>query len=211
MKIQDTELPEHLRMAITTQQSVSLQSYGDHDQSDAVIQKALDRISIEPMDVRSHCSYGRLLLSQAENAILRKEFNKAKMILAGWEAKSSPPSGLELQVVRLKNTVTGRIWRYEGEFTHARICLEECLKKIPNDISRYHVMHHLADVYCELGFPMKAEKLVLDKINELRAQGKQHSKQFRRLALPLLEAFIQQRSLEAAENILKELLKVLVE
>ena len=119
-----------------------------------------------------------------------------------------PPSGLELQVVRLKNTVIGRVSRYEGQFEHARHCLEECLKTIPSNASRYHVMHHLADVYCELRIPGKAEKLILDEVNQLRAQGKQRSKPFRRLALPLAEAYIEQRKLEVAETVLRELLDV---
>ena len=207
-EIRNTELPNHLRMAIANQQSISLRLNGGHDQSDKVIQEALNKISFEKTDVRLHCFYGRLLLSQTENAILRKEFSKARSILTSWEAKSSPPSGLELQVLRLKNTVTGRILQYEGFFQDACDCLKECLQTVPSDTGRFHIMHHLADVYCELGAPIKAERLILNVVNQLRAQGKQHSKPFRRLALPLVEAYIEQRNFEAAENILTELLVV---
>jgi tetratricopeptide (TPR) repeat protein len=195
-------------MEISNRQSISLRFKGDHDQSDVVIQDILKRITIDSTDIRSHCSYGRLLLSRTENAILRKEFNKVASYLASWEVKNSPPSGLELQVVRMKNTVIGRVSRYEGQFEHARYCLEECLKTIPSDASRYHVMHHLADVYCELKISGKAENLVLDEVKQLRARGKQHSKPFRRLALPLVEAYIEQRMLEAARTVLQELLNI---
>jgi len=193
-KIYDPELPDYLRMAIITRKSILLRLKGDHDQSDIVIQDILGSVGIESKkDIRSHCAYGRLLLSQAENAILRKEFDKAELYLTSWEVKNlKDPSGLELQVVRLKNTVYGRVLRYKGKFEDARHYLKECLKTIPGDASRYHVMHHLGDVYCELGRPKETEKLVLKEIEQLRAHGKQHSKAFRRLALPLMEAYIQQ-------------------
>ncbi len=207
-KIEDTGLPDHLRMAIANRQSISLRFKGDHNRSDVVIQDILERITINSTDIRSHCSYGRLLLSRTENAIMRKDFNKVASHLASWEVKNSPASGLELQVVRMKNTVIGRVSRYEGQFEHARYCLEECLKTIPNDASRYHVMHHLADVYCELKFPGEAENLVLDEFDQLRAQGKQRSKAFRRLGLPLAEAYIEQRRSGAARTVLRELLEI---
>ena len=207
-KIQGAGLPDHLRMAIANRRSISLRFKGDHDQSDVVIKDILDRIAIDPANIRSHCAYGRLLLSRTENTILRKEFRKVASYLASWEVKSSPVSGLELQVVRMKNTVIGRVPRYEGQFDHARYCLEECLKTIPSETSRYHIIHHLADVYCELKIPGAAENLVLDEVKQLRARGKQRSKPFRRLALPLAEAFIEQRTPEAARTVLQELLDI---
>ena len=205
---QDTGVPDYLRMAIANQQSISLRLKGDHDQSDVVIQDILKKIVIDSTDIRSHCSYGRLLLSRTENAILRKDFNKVASHLADWEVKNSPPSESELQVVRMKNTTIGRVSRYEGQFEHARYCLKECLKTIPSEASRFHVMHHLADVYCELRTPGEAEILVRDEVKQLRARGKQRSRPFRRLSLPLAEAFIEQRTSEAARIVLQELLDI---
>jgi hypothetical protein len=207
-RIQDPDLPEHLRMAIATRRSISLRFQGDHDLSDVVIQEILDKVSLDASDMRSHCSHGRLLLSRTENAILRKEFDKAASYLASWNVKNSPVSGLELQVVRLKNTVFGRVSRYQGEFDHAKYCLEQCLMTIPGDASRYHVIHHLADVYCELRRPGEAEQLVLGEFEDLRVRGKQGSKSFRRLALPLVEAYIEQRKVGPAKAILQELLHI---
>ena len=184
-RIQEPGLPDYLRMAIAHRKSISLRLKGDHDRSDVVVQDTLGSIVFNSTDIRSYCSYGRLLLSRAENAILRKEFDKAESYLTSWEVKDSPPSGLELQVVRLKNTVIGRVSRYQGRFPHARYCLEECLKALSGDPSRYHVIHHLADVYCELRIPGEAEKLVFDEVMRLRGRGRQRSKAFRHLALPL--------------------------
>ncbi|KAL6714255.1 hypothetical protein ACLMJK_007678 [Lecanora helva] len=205
-KIQDTGIPNHLQMAIANQQSILLRFEGNHDRSDVLIQDVLSRMATNSTDIRSHCAYGRLLLSRTENAIFRKDFNEAVLYLETWEVKSSDPSGLELQVVRMKNTAIGRVSRYEGRFEHARFCLESCLETIPYDASRYHVMHHLADVYCEMGFSEEAEKLVFDEVKQLRGRGKQRSRNFRRLALSLAEAFIEQRTLEAARTTLQELL-----
>jgi len=207
-RIQDAGLPDHLRMAIANRQSISLRLKGDHDRSEVLLRNILEGPAIDPADIRSHCARGRLLLSRTENAILRKEFNKAASYLATWEVKTSPASGLELQVVRMKNTTIGRVSRYDGQFKHARYCLEECLKTILHDSSRFHVMHHLADVYCELKIPGGAENLVLGEVKQLRALGKQRSKPFRRLSLPLAEAYIEQGAPEAARTVLRELLDI---
>ena len=206
--LQGPELPIYLQIAIANQKSSSLRLRGDHNQSDVVINELLEVLHLDSIDIRLHCSYGRLLLSQTENAILRKEFSKAESYLTSWEVKSSPPSLLELQVVRLKNTVVGRVLRYQGQFEGARFSLEKCLEMILSAAGRHHVQHHLADVYCELRLPREAEGLVLDDVDKLRACGRQHSKAFRRLALPLAEAYIEQRRTEAANIILQELTPV---
>ncbi|KKZ61356.1 hypothetical protein EMCG_04018 [[Emmonsia] crescens] len=74
--------------------------------------------------------------------------------------------------------------------------------------ARYHIMYHLADVYCELDKAEEAEKLIVDEVSRLRVDGKQSSKRFRRLALPLAEAYIRQGRLEAARSVLQELLEL---
>ena len=78
----------------------------------------------------------------------------------------------------MKNTVIGRVSWYEGQFEHTHHCLKEYLKTISSDASHYHVMHYLADVYCELRISKEAENLLLNEVKQLRAQGEQHSKSF---------------------------------
>lgn len=207
-QMHDLDLPDHLRMAIAARKSTSLRLNGDYHQSDVVIQAAEKSIAVNTSDTRLHCSYGRLVLSRVENAILREEFDIADEHLTSWEVKNSPPSGLELQVVRLKNTVIGRVSRYKGDFDNACHCLEECLKTVPGAASRYHIMHHLADVYCELRIPLQAHNLVLGEVNRLRALGKRELKTFRRLGLPLAEAYLEQNMFEEANAVLQELLQI---
>ena len=201
-KMREAGLPDYLRLAVVNRQSVVLRFEGDHDQSDVLIQDILKRIPTK--DIRSHCLYGRLLLSRTENAILRKEFDKAAYYLEQWGVKNNPPSRYEFQVVRLKNTVYGRVSRYLGDFSHACNCLEACLLTSSTD-SRYHVMHHLADVYCELGCAGKAQDLLTNSVENLSARGKQHSKAFRRLLLSLAEAYIQQLRFKEARAALLQL------
>lgn len=205
-KMDLTGLPEHLRMAIVHRQSISLRSQGDHDRSEIAIQELLQQMNITSMDHRSHCAYGHLLLSQTENAILRKDFTKAVSLPARWEPRSGSP--LELQVIRMKQTVFGRVSRYRGKFKDAQECLEACLQTTPKDASRFHVMFHLADVYCESRRPINAESLVLPEVNVLRASGRKTSKPFRRLAMPSAEAYVEQRKVGAACHVLWELLEM---
>ncbi|OAL72084.1 folylpolyglutamate synthase [Trichophyton violaceum] len=202
--MQNHQLPDHLRIAIANQRSISLRFKGEHHQSDVVIRDIMERISVGSSNIRVHCAYGHLQLSRAENAIMREDFDRAKSYLAVWEVKSPSPSGLELKVVRLKNTVLGRISRYEGHFQHSSHCLENCLGITPGNASRYHIMHHLGDVYCELNKPEQAIALVELEVEEMMASGKSHTRQFRRLALPLAEAYIlQSRQCEAREYLCK--------
>ncbi|MCJ1251368.1 hypothetical protein MMC30_008601 [Trapelia coarctata] len=201
--MQENELPDYLQLAVINRQSALLRFKGDHDQSDILIQNILARIPVQ--DIRSHYLYGRLLLSRAENAILRKEFDKATSYFRQWETKTEPPSDYELQVVRLKNTVMGRLSRYQGDFSHAEHCLKTCLELIPTETSRYHIMHYLADVYCELRLAGKAEELLLENIEDLRARGKHRSKAFKRLLLPFAEACLEQRKLKEARAALLEI------
>jgi tetratricopeptide (TPR) repeat protein len=168
-----------------------------------LIQQILCKISTT--DILSHCAYGRLLLSKTENAILRKDLETAASCLREWEAKNVQPSDCDLHVIRLKNTVFGRVSRYQGEFLHAQACLIPCLRAIPKETSRYHVMHHLADVYCELHLPEKAEQLLKDGIEDLKSRGKQCSKAFRCLLLPWAEACLQQRRFEEARAAFSQL------
>jgi len=195
-KISTADLPTHLQLAMVARQSVMLRLKGDHEQSDILIQAVLKSTPI--IGIRSHCLLGSLLLSRTENAILRKDFDQAASYLRQWQVKSDQPSQCELQTVRLKNTVFGRVSRYQGDFQHARECLELCLKLTLTETSRYHVMHHLADVYCELELPAKAEELLQVSIEDLKNLSKQRSKAFRRLLLPFAEARIQQQRFEEA-------------
>lgn len=201
------ELPSRLRLAINVQESIVLRYSGEREESDALIRTVLSKTSTST-DIRTHCMYGRLLFSHAENAILRNDFRGAKHLMHSWEAKAGDVVPLELQTIRLKNTVLGRISRYEGDFKNAMLHLESCYNTIPNDHSRYHVMHHLADVYCELDMGREAEVLVCEPMAHLQAQGKASFKAFRRLGLSLAEVYLLSKRFDYARELYTELLAI---
>lgn len=204
------QLPDHLRLAVAYQKSVLLRWKDEHFQSDEIIRGILGKVNVNVEDTRVHCAYGLLQLSRTENAIMREEFGVAQSYLASWEIQNHPglefqdqtPSGLELHVLRLKTTVHGRLARYSGDFKLAHYLLEKCLNIIPGNTSRCHIIHHLADVLCELNEPGQAQNLVQQEA-QLRSNGPTRS--FRRLVLPLAETYIMQKRTEDARSILEEL------
>ncbi|KEQ68252.1 hypothetical protein M436DRAFT_11014, partial [Aureobasidium namibiae CBS 147.97] len=152
------------------------------------------------VSIRAHCQRGRLALSPVENALLRELYQEAESALSEWEVRSESPAQLELQVLRMKNTVVGRVSRYKGDLGHAAECLETCLQGVQTEVARYHVAHHLADVYCELKDPKAAERVLEKDINRLQGEGTTASKVTRRLFLPFAEALILQNRWEDAES-----------
>lgn len=190
-QIQDLDLPLHIRLAIIVQKSTSLRLQGEHGRSMVLIDDTLRSGPVGSQDMRAYCAYGRLLSSQAENAMLNKDFGRAMAYLSNWDKKDAT-CDLQQQVSRERQTVIARLDRYRGDFLGAENGLQTCLKALHSTAGRYHIIHHLSDVYCERDRPDKAIDLVMVDINKLRAAGKEHSKAFRRLSLPLAEAYILQ-------------------
>ncbi|KAJ9481585.1 hypothetical protein VN97_g11886 [Penicillium thymicola] len=202
-------IPPHLAAMLTWQESVSLRWEGNHNESDTVLDSILRQLPEVPEtdpDIRLHCAYGRLVFSRAENAILRNDFVRAWQYVDHWESRSDPRSMMEIKLIRIFNTVFGRIARYTGRFLYARECFERCLRD--GDPSYRHIQFHLADIYCELGCAELAKDLLLNDVERLRHTQSQQSKAFRRLALPLAEAHINLRQLNAARYTLEEVLQV---
>ncbi|KAJ5808875.1 hypothetical protein N7474_010144 [Penicillium riverlandense] len=194
---------------LTWQESVSLRWEGNHNESDTVLERIFCQLPEVPEtdpDIRLHCAYGRLVFSRAENALMRNDFVQAWQYVDRWEKRSDPPSIMEIKLIRLFNTVFGRIARYTGRFLYARESFERCLRD--GDPSYRHIQFHLADIYCELGCAELAKDLLLGDVERLRHTQSQRLKAFRRLALPLAEAHINLRELNTARYTLEEVLQV---
>ena len=191
-------LPDYLILAIAEVQSVAYRAEGRLEDSSRLIQRTIE--NTQCVSIRAHCQRGRLALSLAENALLRELYQEAESALSGWEVRSESPAQLELQVLRMKNTVVGRVSRYKGDFEHAAECLKTCLQGVQTGAARYHVAYHLADVYCELKDPKAAERVLEQDINRLQGEGTTASKVTRRLFLPFAEALILQNRWEDAES-----------
>ncbi|KAJ6003591.1 hypothetical protein N7522_006283 [Penicillium canescens] len=208
-RLQVPFVPPHLAAMLTWQESVSLRWEGEIDKSDTVLDGIFHQLPEAPKtdpDIRLYCAYGRLVFSRAENAIMRNDFVGAWQYVDRWESRSHPPSIMEIKLIRLFNTVFGRIARYTGKFLYARHCFERCLRN--EDPSYRHIQFHLADIYCELGCAALAKDLLLGDVEKLRHTQNQPLKSFRRLALPLAEAYINLRQLNAARYTLEEVLQV---
>lgn len=206
-RLQFPLIPPYLAAMLTWQQSVSLRWEGNHNESDTVLDSIFRQVPEIPYsdpDIRLHCAYGRLVFSRAENAIMRNDFARAWQYVDRWESRSDPRSIMEIKLTRLFNTVFGRVARYTGRFLYARECFERCLRD--GDPSYRYIQFHLADIYCELGCADLAKDLVLDDVERLRRTRSQQLKAFRRLALPLAEAYINLRQLNAERHTLEETL-----
>jgi tetratricopeptide (TPR) repeat protein len=191
-------LPDYLMLAIAEVQSITHRAEGRLQESSDLIERTV--WNTQHADIRTHCQKGRLALSLAENALLCELYQEAESSLSGWEVESEPPTQLELQVLRMKNTVVGRVSRYKGDFQHAAECLGTCLQGVQTQAARYHIVYHLADVYCELGNPKAAEHVLERDISRLEQEGALASKLTRRLFLPLAEALILQNRWKDAES-----------
>jgi tetratricopeptide (TPR) repeat protein len=208
-RLQAPFVPPYLAAMLTWQESVSLRWEGNHNESDTVLDsifRQLPKVPETDPDIRLHCAYGRLVFSRAENAILRNDFARAWQYVDHWESRNDPRSMMEIKLTRLFNTVFGRVARYTGNFLYARECFESCLQD--GDPSYRHIQFHLADIYCELGHADLAKDLLLDDVERLRHTRSQQFKAFRRLALPLAEAYINLKELNAARYTLEEVLQV---
>lgn len=202
-KMRKADLSNYFLLATAHRQSVLLRIKRNHDQSDDLIINILNKIIVK--NIRSHCLNGRLLFFRAENAILRKYFDKVTSYLKQWKCKNVSVFGYELHVIRLKNTVLGRMLRYQGEFTRAMNCLNAILTTIPTEANRYHVMHHLADVYCELNLAVRVEDLLKEDIKKLKIYDKHRSKTLKRLLLPFADAYIEKHKYEKVTAVFVQL------
>ncbi|TLD27450.1 uncharacterized protein E2P81_ATG10738 [Venturia nashicola] len=203
------DLPIYLKLAIVDKQGSLLRLEGEYHQSDFVLYHSLSGIDIQSPDMRIHCSYGRVVLSLTENMILQKDYGNAQIYMDHWGPRKSPNPCLEQQVIDLKCIALGRISRYQGYFKHAAACLESCSSTLNLTPSRrFHALHHLADVLCEMRVPGQAENLVRDEIDRLRLDGRQRSKAYRRLLLSFGEALIEQGSLQKGNDVFFELYQI---
>ena len=129
-----------------------------------------------------------MLLSYTENAIVRGDFKKAWDILSNVTSYDASSDGDKL--VRIKNTSIGRVEQYSMKFESAQHYFNICLDAAgqANNPGRYHVIHHIADIYCEQHKPEEAVRLTSNEYLDLKTQGEQRLRTYRRLGLSLLEA-----------------------
>ena len=199
--------PPHLRISIARAEGLLLRMAGRVKESENVLQEAIT--SLHASDTLSQCLIKQLYLSRVENAFQENRFEEAgvwlEKVTLEHESRQRMPA-MELQLLRLKHTVTGRLMQYIGCFEAAEQSFEMCLT-ICEHASKdavCHIVRHIADVRCELGRPDDAQALLEPYIRELRASHRQNTRAYRRLALPLAEALLLNKRYSEAQSVLHE-------
>lgn len=196
--------PDHLRLRIACRHSVILRHSGDYSNSEAEISRAL--ASAGPFqDPITVGWYWRLLLSRAENAILHHQLDKVTDILISIKVRETP-SIFECDVLWMKNIVHARAFRYDGRFEVAADILKDSLVVCKHSSqSSFQILHHLADVYCELGQVAAVRGLLEMPIQSVKARKAFRSIEYRRLLLSWAEMCFIDNKLTEATAALKEL------
>ena len=112
---------------------------------------------------------------------------------------------MECRVLPNRAITVAKNYRSQGLFTVAQSRLESCLPALlPQDLNRCQVLCSLADVYCDLHLPDKADKLILPEV-EKEKQKPVKTKSLRRLLVVLLDVDIQRGLYDDAIKVVEEL------
>ena len=208
----------HLQAKIVHQESVLLRLKGDICESQRRIQEFLDHSSAG-LDLRSHCVFGLLHLSQATNYAYNFDHCQAHEEAQKWKPLSFAQR--DMDVVWNQVYFAGRAFRGQGCFNEAKQCFERYLaiNGLPES-KKILVKSILADLYSELDYSYSgecvapeitfldyAEDTVKPELERLIARG-QRSKGFRRLLLSSIEVEIRRYQFESAEILISEILGI---
>jgi len=203
---------------LTYRESVLLRMSGRQTESDYCLEAFVQSKVLPSEDKKSentpryNAQRGELVVSFAENLIREGKHEAAQDELNEWSPLDpDKPSTLERITARARNITLGKVLRYQGHFQAAVKLLEEVLEESRTDdcfdgTGWYRVLlSGIADLYCELGRPCDAEKLLQQELEPMAQRGTQDIATGRRLRVSLAEAFFQQNMPDQAEEILVSL------
>lgn len=160
---------------------------------------------------RYNAQRGELIISFAENLIREGKLDEAKSELTEWKPLDMAPSTLERITSRARDITLGKILRFQGLFhealTHLEAILQSCLLDDYFEGTGWYrvLLSEVADLHCELGQPVEAEKLLVLELNPMREKGTQDIATGRRLRMSLAETYLQRNMFAQAEDLLLEL------
>lgn len=160
---------------------------------------------------RYNAQRGELIISFAENLIRQQKLVEAKAELTEWQPLDDVPSSLEKITSRARDITLGKILRLQGLFHEALTLLDGILQSCLLDeyfegTGWYRVLlSEVADLRCELGQPLEAEKLLLHELTPMREKGTQDIATGRRLRISLAETYLERNMFAQAEELLLEL------
>ncbi|KAH1339727.1 hypothetical protein KXV22_007301 [Aspergillus fumigatus] len=160
---------------------------------------------------RYNAQRGELIISFAENLIRQQKLVEAKAELTEWQPLDDVPSSLEKITSRARDITLGKILRLQGLFHEALTLLDGILQSCLLDeyfegTGWYRVLlSEVADLRCELGQLLEAEKLLLHELTPMREKGTQDIATGRRLRISLAETYLERNMFAQAEELLLEL------
>ncbi|PVH90945.1 hypothetical protein DM02DRAFT_664503 [Periconia macrospinosa] len=213
----DDASPQHLQAEVANQQSILLRLDANFDHSERVIhdfccrcgdysQKCIptfyQRFQPDGVSRRLNALYGQLHRSHLENLVQCDEYKLAIQEVDNWQLPGSP-SLIETRALPARTLTISKIFRSQGMFPDARRRLELCLDH-PQAMNRSQVLCNLADVYCDLDLPGKADDLISPEVEGGRKRATK-MKAFRRFLVSAMDIDIQRRLYDDASTTVREL------
>ncbi|KAF4547268.1 Hypothetical protein D9617_49g041290 [Elsinoe fawcettii] len=204
--------PDYLSIALAWKKSQMHRSRGQVELSKTEVRFGNEMA--EPMtghlDLRTKYYRKRLLLSQADNEIILKNFDEARTLL---EQCAVLPirdeiSPLELQLLRIYNTTHGRISQYEGKFDFALSCYLQSRQAYLSQAGERHMYSHVADIMCELGLEEAAQLELVSRFDTERMLDDHRTLDNRRILLPLAETYLKQNRISDAQRAIDTAIKL---
>ncbi|EFE44249.1 LipA and NB-ARC domain protein [Trichophyton verrucosum HKI 0517] len=209
----------YLQAWVAHRRSKILRLEGDMAGSNAALEQHVNnfkahssRVSSNP---RLNAHIGRITSSYAENLILGNECIHAQEVLESWKPLDSrSPSSMEVIVLRGRNIALGRILKNQGNFKGALQYFEEMFLDITdwhcNESEGWHMalFANLSDLYCELGYPERAEAVLKKQLEIVYTRGWETISGGIRIQLALAESFIRRGSFQKAEGCLLKLVSL---
>ncbi|KUL81633.1 hypothetical protein ZTR_09651 [Talaromyces verruculosus] len=215
-KLLEDDHDPFLNALLAYRESSIMRMSGMTEQSETSLQEFLrdatlpDREDSE-LTPRFNAQRGDLIISFSENLIRKGRLPDAKAELMEWRPLGIPHSTLENITLRARDITLGKVLRYQGLFKEALVLLERVLQESLLDdyfegTGWYRVLlSGVADLFCELGQPVDAEKLLLPELAAMREKGTQDIATGRRLQMSLAETYLQRNMYDEAESILEDL------
>lgn len=166
-------------------------------------------------DARWNATQGDLIMSFSENLMRESHLQRAQVELEEWRPLApTAPSTMEKIVLQSRDIMLGRILKDQGRFHEALPHFEKLLQGL--SFEDYHVstgwqmglFSNIADIYCEVGRPDKAEAVLAREMEIIYARGWENISTGRRMQLALIESFLRRGMFTMAEECLSKLVPI---
>lgn len=208
----------YMNAYLTSRSSSVFRMTGLRDKSNQVLQEFVQSTVLAghdhgwEKDARYNALRGDLIISYTQNMLRQGKLEESENELFEWTPLNPDnPSTLEKITSRARDTILGRVLRFQGRFEEALELVEKVLENSHSDdnfegTGWYHVLvSGVADLYCELGREEEAEALVQSELKAMTEDGIQDISSGRRLQRSLAETFLGRNMFPEAEKVLLHL------